>query len=189
MKTEAEAQGKPETKVNENLGDDRSDRSDSVGASLGVNEFIDIIRETNDEVQQVEEIRAHVGEMKEDLIRYFTDIVDKYELELKVPAESFNPKEMGGDNLKTVFVNELGIISYNFKDGSVKSYRLSDYQPAELMTIFGVVMPCLKDALRAKRKEYEEISNRLSKIRKYLTLLKDKLKGPQKQATPPIDKL
>ncbi len=183
MKTEAEA--KQESKLDSNLSKDVSDRSDNMGTALGLNEFIEIIRETNDEVLQVEELRAHVEELKEDLIRYLTEIVEEYELELKVPAESFIPKEKNGGDLQSVFLNKSGIISYNFKNGSVKSYRLSDYQPAELMTIFSVVMPHLRDSLRIKRKDYEEMSNTLSKIRKYLTFLKEKIKSPQEQVALP----
>lgn len=38
--------------------------------------------------------------------------------------------------------------------------------------MFSVVMPHFKDVLEVKRKEHEETSNALLKIRKHLTLLK-----------------
>jgi len=187
MRTETEA--KRESKQSDNVNKDPVDRSDNPGADLGLNEFIDIIRETNDEVLQVEELRTHTEELKEELIRYFTEIMEKYELEITIPGESFHSEDKNSDNLQTAFLNESGIVSYNFKDKSVKSYRLSDYKPSELMTIFSVVVPHLRDALKGKRKEYEEMSNRLSKIRKYLTFLKEKITNPQKQAALPLDKL
>jgi len=181
MKTEAEV--KRELKLSDALSEDAHDRVSDADASFGLDEFIEVIRETNDEVLQVEELKTHVAELKEDLIRYFTEIVEEYELELKVPAESFHPKEKSS-NIQTVFLNKSGIISYNFKDGSVKSHRLSDYQPSELMTIFSVAMPHLREALGAKRKDYEEMSNRLSKIKKYLTFLKEKVKSQKPAAQP-----
>lgn len=156
---------------------------------LGLDGFIEIIRETNDEVLQVEELRIHTERLKEDLIQYFTGIMGKYELELTISAETFSFKGNDGSNLQAVFLNDSGIISYHFKDGFVKSYRLSDYHPSELMTLFSVVMPHLKEALRVKRKEYEEMSNILSKIKRYLTLLKEKLKETHKQKNPSQDKL
>jgi len=162
---------------------------DSANPNLGLDDFIDIIRETNDEVMQVEELRIHTERLKEDLIHYFTSIMGKYELELAIPAESFHSKEKDGENLQAVFLNESGIISYHFKNGTVKSFRLSDYQPSELMTLLSVVMPHLKDALKVKRKEYEEMSNTLSKIKKYLTLLKEKFIETRRQEYSSPDKL
>lgn len=171
----------------------KSDSNDNVDSNIDefvkFNEFIDVIREMNDEVLQVEELRIHTEELKGDLIRYFTDIMEKYDFELMIPAESFHPEEKGNNNLQAVFLNDSGIISYNFKDGSLKSYKLSDYQPDELMSIFLVVMPHLKEVLTAKRKEYEKISNRLSKIRKYLTFFKEKYTEAPKHTALSPDRL
>lgn len=156
---------------------------------VGLEGFIDVVRETNDEVLQVEELRIHTERLKGDLIQYFIDIMEKYDLELTISAESFSFKEDNGGNLQAVFVNDSGIISYHFKDGFVKSYRLSDYPPSELLTLFSVVMANLKDALEVKRREYEKMSNTLSKVKRYMTLLKEKLTETNKHESPSQDKL
>ena len=151
-----------------------------IDADLNLHEFIDIIRDTNDEVLQVEELRLHTENLKRDLVNYFTGIMKKYKLELKVPSESL-PLKDDGSNLQAIFFNSSGIISYHFNDGSVKSYRLNDYHPSELMKLLSVIMPHLKEALEIKRREYEKISNALSKIKKYLVLLTEKFKDMQKE--------
>jgi len=163
---------------------DVDDEDSNLDEFVKFNEFIDVIREMNDEVLQVEELRIHTEKLKKELIRYFTDIMEKYDLELMIPAESFHSKKEESSSLQVVFLNNSGVISYNFRDGSVKSYKLSDFQPDELMSIFLVVMPHLRDALKIKRKEYEKVSNRLSKIRKYLTFFKEKF-FKEKIAEPP----
>lgn len=163
----------------------RNDRD----VELGHERFIDMIRETNDEILQVEELRTHTERLKQDLVNYFTGVMEKYELELTIPAESFSFKDKEADNLQAAFLNDSGIISYHFKDGFVKSYLLRDYHPSELMTLFSVVVPNLNEALRVKRKEYEDMSNTLSKIKRYMTLLKEKVKEGHGPENPSLDEI
>jgi len=137
--------------------------------------FLESIRETSDEISQMEELRKHAEKMKEDLIRCVIDVLKNYHLELSIPGSSLNMENKA--DLKSLSLNESGIITYNFADGTVKSQRLEDYVPTELMTVLGSIMPHLKDALKRKRKEYEEVSNRLTKIGKYLGFLKSKITG------------
>jgi len=135
--------------------------------------FLEAMRETNDEISQLEELKKHAEKMKEDLMQYVMDIFRSYHLELLIPAKSLNLE--GEQNLKSMCLNESGIIIYNFTDGTVRSQRLEDYPPSELITILNLLMPYIRGALETKRKEYERVSNRLTKVAKYLVYLKDKI--------------
>jgi len=154
---------------------------DNVNAGLGVDNFIDLLRETNDEVLQIEELKKHAEKLKENLIRYFTEIMQEYEIEIMIPAESLRMEGENNNDVRVTFLNGSGLISHDYKDGTVKSYRLEDYDPSELISIFNAAIPYLKNALKTKKKEYEEISNGLTKIGKYLISLKEKLIGSQKK--------
>jgi hypothetical protein len=57
------------------------------------------------------------------------------------------------------------------------------------MTLFSVVVPNLNEALRVKRKEYEDMSNTLSKIKRYMTLLKEKVKEGHGPENPSLDEI
>jgi len=93
---------------------------------LGIDGFIDMVKKTNDEFQQVEELRTHLERLKEDSVHYFTDIMGRYEIELTIPAESFGSNQMDENSLQAAFANDSGIMSYHLKSGSVKSDRLDD---------------------------------------------------------------
>jgi len=163
--------------------------STETDVKLGPDRFIDLIRETNDEILQVEELRVHTERLKQDLINYFRSVMEKYDLQLTISAESFSFSDKEAKNLQAAFLNDSGIISYHFEDGSVKSYQLVDYHPSELMTLFSVVVPNLNEALRSKRREYEGISNTLSKIKRYMTVLKEKVKEAHTQENESLEEI
>jgi len=156
--------------------------------SFPIDELIEAVRDTNDELLQLEELKKHSEKLKMDLIRYFVDIMKGYDIEVRIPAKALQFDGDEARNLQAVFLNGSGVISYTFTDGSVKAHRLEDYNPADLMEIFNVAIPILKKTLRHKRKEYEEISNRLTKIGKYLTFVRDKLSEDRKRIIWPFRK-
>jgi len=150
---------------------------DEARAEFKLDTFVDAMREANNEVLQVEELRSHTEKLKEDLIGYVTDILRDYNLTLKVPAKSLPDAE----GVRTVSFNGTGIISFHLQDGSVKSQAMREFPPHQLLNLLSAAMPHLRAALMLKRKEFEELSNLLSKIGKHILPVKKAPADPQKQ--------
>ena len=135
-----------------------------VGAESKLNAFLEDLREVNDEVMQVEEIRSHTEKLKWDFICYLNNILKEYDLILEIPATSLS--EIKG--LRAIFFNGTGIMSYHFKDESVKSFEMKTYSTNQLVKILFAAMPHLKAALKLKRKEYEDMSYLVSRVVKHI---------------------
>jgi hypothetical protein len=148
--------------------------SEKVVQFIGKDVFLDEIRDTSNEISQMEELRKHAEKMKGELLQYLTTILKKYDLEIKVTPDLLDKKNQ--DNIKALSLNQVGILSFSFIDGTEKSLKLEDYPPDELMKILELLTPSLKEAIENKRKEYENVSNRLGKIGHYFNLFKDKIK-------------
>ena len=142
--------------------------------SSQIDALIEAIRDTNDEILQFEELRKHAEKLKEDLLKYFVGIMKEYKLDITIPADSLKFDENNAENIQAIYLNGSGVISYVFSDGKIKSHRLEDYSPADLMRILSVAAPILRRALRLRREECEQVANYLTKIKKYLTLVKEK---------------
>lgn len=150
---------------------------DEKRTTFKVDAFIDAMRETNNEVLQVEELKSHAEKLKENLIGYLTNILKEYSLTLKIPANSLP----GVQGVRAVYFDGTGIISYLFKDGSVKSWALKELPPQQLLMVFNAAMPYLTNALKLTRKEYEDIGNLLTKIGKHLLSLNEEQKDLPEQ--------
>lgn len=135
-----------------------------VGAESKLNAFLEDLREVNDEVMQVEEIRSHTEKLKWDFICYLNNILKEYDLVLEIPATSLSDIK----GLRAIFFNGTGIMSYHFKDESVKSFEMKTYPTDQLLKILFAAMPHLKAALKLKRKEYEDMSYLVSRVVKHI---------------------
>lgn len=135
-----------------------------VGAESKLNAFLEDLREVNDEVMQVEEIRSHTEKLKWDFICYLNNILREYDLILEIPASSLSDIK----GLRAIFFNGTGIMSYHFKDESVKSFEMKTYPTNQLLKILFAAMPHLKAALKLKRKEYEDMSYLVSRVVKHI---------------------
>ena len=129
--------------------------------------FIDAMREVNDEVSQVEELRSETEKLRENLILNLMSTLRRYDLDLRIPAESL---PNNNNDVRALHISGTGIVTYHFLDGTVKSYRLTEHPPSNLLKIISVVIPHLKASLRLKRKEYENTRSILAKIGKTLAV-------------------
>lgn len=161
-----------------------ADETEKTGVSEGetkaefkVDAFIDAMRETNNEVLQVEELKSHAEKLKESLIGYVTNILKEYSLTLKIPANSLP----GVQGVRAVYFDGTGIVSYLFKDGSVKSWTMKELPPKQLLQVFNAAMPHLTNALKLTRKEYEDLGNLLTKIGKHVLSLNEEQKDLPEQ--------
>ena len=131
--------------------------------------LIEAVREVNNEVLQMEEIRSQTDKLKWDLISYLKRLLDEYNLTLKIPAKSLSHIK----GLAAMHFNKTGIITYHYRDGSLNSFELRTLSPSHLLNILNAVMPHLKSILKVKRKEYQEVSSLLSKLGKHILILKE----------------
>ena len=137
-------------------------------SDLGAEELIEIIDETNKVLLQLDGIRNEMEEFKEDSMSYITDILKKYDLHLKVPAES-SPYLIERD-IKRINLDETGITVTNLRKGSKKSRNLKEFPLPDFLNILKVAIPHIRTALRLKVKEYESLNEMITKIRETLKL-------------------
>ena len=115
-------------------------KADATSVEFKLDALIDAMREANNEVLQLEELKSHAEKLKWDLICYLMNILKEYDMTLKVPASSLPDVK----DVRDVYFNGTGIISYHFQDGSVKSYEMRNYLPVPLLNIIHAAMPHLK---------------------------------------------
>ena len=129
--------------------------------------FMEAMREVNNEVLQMEEIKSQTEKLKWDLICYLNKLLKEYEISVKIPAKSM-PDNKG---LLAVHFDGNGIVTYHFRNGSIKSFEMRTCPPSQLLKILQTAMPQLKTALRLRRREYEIVSSLISKISKHVLIL------------------
>lgn len=149
----------------------KDSKTDATSVEL-LNRFdslIDAMRGANNEILQLEELKGHTEKLKWDFICYLMDILEEYDMTLKIPASSLPDIKA----LRAVYFNGTGIVSFHFRDGSVKSYEMRHYPTIDLLKIVHAAMPHLRTALGQKRREYEDLSNLLTKIGKHVLFHKE----------------
>lgn len=158
-----------EKSLEKEIEENKTILKDDVSGEFEPETLIEAVREVNNEVLQMEEIRSQTDKLKWDLISYLKRLLEEYNLTLTIPAKSLS----GIKGLTAMHFNKTGIITYHFRDGSINSFELRTLPSSQLLNILNAVMPHLKSVLKVKRKEYEEVSSLLSKLGKHILILKE----------------
>ena len=140
--------------------------------------FVEALREVNNEVLQMEEIKSQTEKLQWDLIRYLRNLLNEYNLTLKIPAKSIS----GIKGLLAMHCDKTGIVTYHFRDGSIKSFEMRTYPPTKFLNVLHAIMPHLKSALKLKKKKYEYVSSLLSKVEKNILIKEETTDYPKQHS-------
>jgi hypothetical protein len=140
--------------------------------------FVDALREVNNEVLQIEEIKSQTEKLQWDLIRYLRNLLNEYDLTIKIPSKSLS----GVKGLQAMHCDKTGIVTYHFRDGSIKSFEMRTYPPTKFLNILHAMMPQLKTALKLKKKKYEHVSSLLSKVEKNIMIKEETADWPKQHS-------